>query len=160
MNHSTIAKTLTVAAVAALSLGIAPAAKAVCFNNSLNGTFAYKGTGVIVSPPDFAGPIAQVGSLIFDGNGHITGAGVLQQNGTTNPLTETGTYTVNPDCTGTFTVQYSLGFSSTFYFIMDNIETVGLAYVRPNELQVLCEDAGVVLDGVARRQVITGGSGQ
>jgi hypothetical protein len=152
MKRSTIAKTFTIAAVAAFALGIAPTAKAQsCSIVTLNGTFSYKGTGNIVSPPAFAGPIDEVGTLTFSGNGVVTGSGVLNQGGTANPVTKTGTYTVNPDCTGTFTVQYSLGFSSQFFFVIDSIEPVGLAFVRGNELQILCEDAGVVLDSIARR---------
>lgn len=161
MKRSTIAKTFTIAVVTALVLGIAPTAKADdkgCSNTTLNGTFAYKGTGSILSPPAFAGPIDEVGTLTFNGNGVVTGSGVLQQNGTTNPLTKAGAYTVNPDCTGTYTVQYSLGFPSQFFFVIDSIETVGLAYVRGNELQILCEDAGVVLDGIARKQFAGDGS--
>jgi hypothetical protein len=154
MKRSTIVKIFTIAAVTTLGLGIAPIANAqTCSSVTLNGTFSYKGTGAILSPPDFAGPIDEVGTLTFNGNGVVTGSGVLNQNGTANPVTKTGTYTVNPDCTGTYTVQYSLGFTSQFFFVIDSIEPVGIQYVRGNELQILCEDAGVVLDGIARRQL-------
>jgi hypothetical protein len=154
MKRITLVKTLTIAAVAVLALGIAPAAKAQsCSILSLHGAFSYKGTGTIVSPPEIAGPIDEVGTLTFNGNGVVTGAGVLNQGGTATPVTKTGTYTVNPDCTGTYTVQYSLGFSSQFFFVIDSIEPVGLAYLKGNELQVLCEDAGVVLDGTVRNQL-------
>jgi len=159
MKRSTIAKTFTIAALTALALGIAPNAKAQsCSILSLHGTFAYKGTGNIVSPADFAGPIDEVGTLTFNGNGVVTGAGVLNQGGTASPVSKTGTYTVNPDCTGTFTVNYSLGFASQFFFVIDSIEPVGLAYLKGDELQILCEDAGVVLDGIARRIAVAGSS--
>ena len=154
MKRSTIAKAFTIAAVTALALGIAPTAKAQgCSGLSLNGTFAYKGTGTIVSPAAMAGPIDEVGTLTFNGSDIVTGAGVINQGGTAIPVTKTGTYTVNPDCTGTITVQYSLGFTSQFFFVIDSIEAVGIQYVRGSELQILCEDAGVVLDGIARRQM-------
>lgn len=157
----TLAKTFTIAALTALALGIGPTAKADdqgCRNATLNGTFSYKGTGTIVSPAALAGPIDEVGTLTFNGNGVVTGAGVLNQGGTSTPETKTGTYTVNPDCTGTFTVQYSLGFSSQFFFVIDSSQMVGVAYVRGTELQILCEDAGVVLDGIARSLFAVGGS--
>jgi hypothetical protein len=153
MKRSTIAKTFTIAAVTALALGIPTTARAQvtsCSIVTLNGAFSYKGTGTIVSPPALAGPIDEVGTLTFNGNGIVTGTGVLNQGGTATPVTKTGTYTVHPDCTGAFTVQYSLGFTSQFFFVIDSIEPVGLAYVRGSELQLLCEDAGVVLDGIAR----------
>jgi hypothetical protein len=161
MKRSTIATVFTIAAVTALALGIAPSAQAQsCSSLSLNGTFVYKGTGTIVSPAALAGPIDEVGTLTFNGNGVLTGSGVLNQGGTANPVTKTGTYTLNPDCTGTITVQYSHGFTSQFFFVIDSVEPVGIQYVRGNELQILCEDAGVVLDGIARRQFAAGGSAQ
>ena len=50
-----------------------------------------------------AGPTAIVNVLNFDGNGAVTSAvGSSSQNGSIGQLTETGTYTVNPDCTGTY----------------------------------------------------------
>jgi hypothetical protein len=52
MRPSTIAKTLTIAAVTALALGIAPRAKADdrgCSEATLKGTFAYTSTGYIVA---------------------------------------------------------------------------------------------------------------
>jgi hypothetical protein len=157
MKRNTIAKTFTIAAVTALALGIAPTAKAQsCSGLSLNGAFSYKGTGNIVSPANMAGPLDEVGTLTFNGSGVVTGSGVINQSGTAIPVTKTGTYTVNPDCTGTITVQYSLGFSSQLFFVIDSIEPVGIQYVRGNELQILCEDAGVVLDGIARRLLPVG----
>jgi hypothetical protein len=79
------AKTFTIAAVTLLALGLAPAAKADdkgCTNASLNGTFSQKGSGVITAPPSIAGPMANVGTLTFDGRGAVTGALVNNLNGT------------------------------------------------------------------------------
>ena len=161
MKRNIIAKTITIAALSAAALVAMPTAKAQgCSNSTLSGTFAYKGTGAILTPPAIAGPIDDVTTLTFNGNGVLTGSGVLNQGGTATPVTKTGTYTVNPDCTGTLTVQYSLGFTSQFFFVIDSTEAVGLAQVRGNELQILCLDAGVVLDGIARRQSTAASSGQ
>ena len=134
---------------ATLACGIASAATVNkgCSNASLKGTFAYKGIGTIVSPAEVAGPIANVIALTFDGANGITGAGALSQNGAILPMTVTGTYSTNADCTGTYTLQYSLGFSSTFLFVMDDSGA---------ELQIICMDSGVVLAGVARRQFPVG----
>ncbi len=52
-----------------------------------------------------AGPFAAVGTDTFDGNGNIMGAASLDLNGNIVSATETGTYKVNSDCTGTYTVQ-------------------------------------------------------
>ena len=111
MKRSTIAKTFTIAAVTALALGIAPTAKADdkgCSNATLKGTFAYKATGFITAPPALAGPFAGVGTQTFDGNGATTATATSSQNGNILPVTVTGTYTVNPDCTGTYTLQFPL----------------------------------------------------
>jgi hypothetical protein len=92
------------AAVTALALSAAPTAKADnkgCSNNSLLGTFAYKGTGFVVTPAVVAGPFAEVGTQTFDGKGATTTTFTASQNGNIFQTTFTGTYTVNPDCTGT-----------------------------------------------------------
>ena len=70
MKSSTIAKTLTIAAVTALVLGIGPRAKADgrrCSEANLRGTFAYTSTGFIVAAPipALVGPYAEVGAQTF-----------------------------------------------------------------------------------------------
>ena len=147
MKPSTIAKTFTIAAVTVLALGLAPTAKADdkgCTNATLQGTFSQTGTGVIIAPPSIAGPTANVGTLTFDGRGSVTGAVVNSLNGTTVPATEKGTYQVNSDCTGTYTVQISpLGITGHAFFVIDNLA---------NEIQILTTDPGVVVVCIARRQ--------
>ena len=109
MKHN-FARTLTVAALAAFALGIASSANAQdkgCSDTSLHGTFAYTSTGTIVSPPDIAGPIAEVGSQNFDGAGGTSATATISSNGSVQPLTIVGTYQVNPDCTGTAELQVS-----------------------------------------------------
>src|SRR5580698_10780602 len=100
--------TFTMAVVATLALALSSTAKASdkgCTNATLRGSYAQTGSGVITAPPDQAGPFANVGTLVFDGNGNLTGTLVVSSNGSSSPATETGTYTVNSDCTGTYTVQ-------------------------------------------------------
>ena len=75
MNLSIIAKTLTIAAVAAFVLGISPKAKADCSEATLKGHhFAYTSTGPPL-PPDpslIVGAVCRGGMQHFDGNGNIT----------------------------------------------------------------------------------------
>ena len=156
MKHSTIAKTFAFAAVSALALSVAPAAKADdkgCSNATLKGTFALKGAGFIISPAAVAGPVADVNTLAFDGNGAATAAsGFMSQNGAVIPVTETGTYKVNPDCTGTYEVLISpVGFTAHYFFVICD---------SGNELQIICTDSGVVFSGTARRQFPVGDSRQ
>ena len=144
MKNSTIAKTFTIAAVTALALGIAPTANAqACSNSSLRSTFVFNGVGFIVSPATVAGPFADVNTLTFDGQGAVTGTGMASQNGNIAPLTETGTYNVNSDCTGTYAVLLSpFGFTAHYYFVID----------ASGELQIICTDSGVAFSGTARRK--------
>jgi hypothetical protein len=151
MKPSTIAKTFAIAAVTALALGLAPAAKADdkgCSNATLIGTFGFTSSGFITAPPAVAGPFAGVGTQAFDGNGTTTATATQSQNGNIRQVTITGTYTVNPDCTGTLTLLASPGgFTSHFYFVIDD---------TGNELLAICTDPGVVLTRVERRQFPVG----
>jgi hypothetical protein len=151
MKRNTIAKTFAIAAVIALALGIAPTAKADnkgCSNLTLKGTFAYTSTGFITAPPAFAGPFAEAGTQIFDGRGGTTAAVTLSQNGNILPVTITGTYTVNPDCTGTFTLQVSpIDVTVHVFFVIDD---------SGNGFQAIETDPGLVITRIARRQFPVG----
>ena len=141
-----IARTFTMAAVTALALAISPTAKADdkgCSNATLQGTFAYTSTGFITAPPDFAGPFAETGTQIFDGRGGTTGVVTLSQNGNILPVTIKGTYTVNPDCTGTFTLQVSpIGVTVHVFFVIDD---------SGNGFQAIETDPGFVITRIGRR---------
>lgn len=145
MKRSTIAKLFTIAAVATLAVAIAPAANATdrgCTNDSIRGTFAFKGTGTHF-PPTGASLLDVVFVQTFDGNGGLTSTGIQSDNGNILQVTQTGTYTVNPDCTGTYTAKLSpLGFTVHFFFVIVN---------TGNELEVISSDAGTVIAGTARR---------
>jgi hypothetical protein len=154
MKRSTIAKTFAIAAIAAVALSIAPAARAAdkgCSYVSLMGTFSRRDTGTVLAPAAAAGSIAVVGTFTFDGNGGVTGASYSSQNGNIGHATQTGTYTVNPDCTGTITVQISPGgYSAHYNFVIDDSGW---------EFQYICTDSGpisIVYTGVARRQFALG----
>jgi hypothetical protein len=146
MKRSTIAQTFTMAAVTALALGMSATAKASdkgCSNASLRGTYAQTGTGVIKAPPDQAGPFANVGTLVFDGNGGLTGTLVVSSNGSSSQATETGTYTVNSDCTGTYTVQIApFGITSQAFFAID---------ANWDEVEIIVTDPGSVITCVAKK---------
>ena len=140
MKRSTIAKTF-VAAVTALALGTASAAKAEnrgCSNLILRGTYADKDTGFITG----AGQFAAVNIETFDGKGGLTGSGFSSVDGSVSEGTYTGTYTVNPDCTGTYTVQFSGIPPIHAFFVIDQ---------GGNELQVVITDPGNTITCVAKR---------
>jgi hypothetical protein len=76
----------------------------VCSVASLKGTYAWRRTGVNTV---VGGPIAEIGTAFYDGNG-TRGAirNTRSTNGAIRPWTDepapNGTYTIDPDCTGSF----------------------------------------------------------
>jgi len=146
MKHINITKTFAIAAVAALALAIAPAAKAQvnkgCNTATLQGTFAYTITGSFVAAPAPLGPYAEVGAQTFDGSGGTVATGMSNTNGSVASATRTGTYTVNSDCTGTFSFQIAPGISSHYFFVIAND---GSAY------QAVCLDPVAVITRIGTR---------
>jgi hypothetical protein len=149
IRFSTIAKTFAIVAVIALGLGITPTATAQnrgCSEATLKGIFAYTSTGYIVTAPfpPIVGPSAEVGTQSFDGRGGVTFTFNSSQNGNIGPGTATGTYTVNEDCTGTFT-EATPGFTAHYSFVIDS---------NGNGFQAICQDTGVVVSRFGRRQYL------
>jgi hypothetical protein len=144
MKCTTIGKVFTIAAAMTLALAIAPTVRASdkgCSNNTLRGSYAQTGSGVITAPPDQAGPFANVGTLVFDGLGGVTG--VLVANGSSAQATEIGTYKVNPDCTGTYTVEIDpFGITSNAFFAIDT---------NGDELEIIVTDPGSAITCVAKK---------
>lgn len=124
MKRSAITKMFTIAAVTAAAMGIAPMANAQvnkgCSNTTLEGTFAYAVTGAFVAAPAPLGPYGEAGAQTFDGNGNTAASGMSSTNGSIAPAVSSGTYTVNSDCTGTFTLQIAPGISAHYFFVISN----------------------------------------
>ncbi|MDQ6884310.1 MAG: hypothetical protein M3077_08775 [Candidatus Dormibacteraeota bacterium] len=101
--------TVTVALVvfAATSSGQRASADQRCSNQTIKGDYGALVYGSVHQPPgspNEAGDIAGVGRSHQDGRGHLTVADVASFNGFVQDRTGTGTYTVNPDCTGEATI--------------------------------------------------------
>jgi hypothetical protein len=77
-----------------------------CSNATIIGTYAFQITGQILAPAAVAGPVAGVALTVFDGFGNLTQVDNVVHNGVV-PVEDwrpaVGTYTVNTNCTGTFT---------------------------------------------------------
>ena len=142
-------KNFAIAAIAALALGVvAPGANAAdkgCSNLTLKGSFSDKDSGWIYTSPT-AAPLAFAGVNVdtFDGNGNLTITGYSSVGGVGGPGTVTGTYKVNADCTGTYSLP---GIDVHAFFVIDE---------SGNELQIIITDQSNVILCVARRQFPVG----
>ena len=131
-------------------LGVAPKAQAGegrgCSNVTLQGSFGYTSTGTLLEtfvPPPYAGPFAEVGKQTFDGKGNTDAIGSLSANGNILlGVTFQGTYSVNPDCTGSMTLSSSLGVSNADFVIDDD----------GTELRLIFTDSGVIESRVYKKQ--------
>ncbi len=89
-------------------LGITPLAYAQegCSEATLDGGYAYLGQGYVKTGEGrrriglLFTPIAEAGTYTFDGTGSYVTVNTISFGGDIFPRTETGTYTVNSDCTG------------------------------------------------------------
>ena len=145
MTHSSITKTFAIGAVATLALGLAPTAKAqrnVCSVATLEGSFARSDTGFVMAAPATAVPLTGVYLVTFDGNGGLAFTGFSSLNGNVSASTGTGTYTVNPDCTGTYTSVSSTGRTGTAFFVITD---------NGNEIHIVPTNPGASLICIARR---------
>jgi hypothetical protein len=142
------AKNFTIAVIAALALGLGSTASAAdkgCSNATLKGSFADRDSGWIYTAPN-AAPLAFAGVNVdtFDGNGNLTITGTSSVAGSIMPGTLTGTYRVNPDCTGTYAIP---ALPLHAFFVIDE---------SGDELQIIITDSSNVILCVARRQFPVG----
>jgi hypothetical protein len=96
-----LASNTTLAATALASvLALMPAAQAkpvACSNATLKGHYSALLTGSVDGLP-----FAALDLVVSDGNGNISGTGTVVVNGTPMPTSFTATYSVNPNCSGSF----------------------------------------------------------
>jgi hypothetical protein len=77
-----------------------------CSNSTIRGTYAFTIHGQVFLPDGSTLLIDGLAKTTFDGKGNLTQVDAVAANGNVAPgwASNTGTYSVNPDCTGTFTV--------------------------------------------------------
>lgn len=78
----------------------------VCSNSTITGTYAFTIHGQIFLPDGSTLLIDGLARTTFDGKGNLTQLDAVAANGNVLPgwTLNTGTYSVNADCTGTMTV--------------------------------------------------------
>jgi len=103
-DHLATALPLTAFAFVLCVATTLPANAAQCSIASVAGRYGYTTSGFIASSATTFVPVGAVGTITFDGHGNVSGSQTRVVAG--SPLDETysGTYTVNADCTGSFTV--------------------------------------------------------
>ena len=81
-----------------------------CTTETIAGDYGFRTTGVQVRPDGSKVDFASIGHYLRDGQGNVV-SGTVTSNagGTIARVTLTGTYTVNPDCTGSQTSNLSTG---------------------------------------------------
>jgi len=77
-----------------------------CSNSTIQGTYAFTIHGQVFLPDGSTLLIDGLAKTTFDGKGNLTQLDAVAVNGNVAPgwTSNTGTYSVNPNCTGTFTV--------------------------------------------------------
>jgi hypothetical protein len=118
-----------------------------CSNRTLHGAYGCSVQGVLLNIPGLPPEATFVGVLTytFDGKGNLTGTEHVVVNGSPfNPgfLANSGTYSVNPDCTGTETI--------SFRGHADIHAQFALAQ-SGNKLHYVNVDPGISLSGEAER---------
>jgi len=106
-----------------------------CALGSLEGPYGFISTGTLIA----VGPIANVGVITFDGEGNLSQHLTNSRNGVIMPVDVTGTYTVNPDCAGSWTI--SNGNTANFVIVAGGSEVLFIRTVP-----------GTVITGILRKQ--------
>jgi hypothetical protein len=144
---------LTTAAVLGLSASLAPAGsspKALaaegCGLRSLHGGYGFAFQGQVVPPDVEELDLAGAGRIVFDGRGGLSGKEWDSTNGVQETLTFTGSYSIQPDCTGTATLVNS----------NRRTDHIKFGLIKGGDgFHFTVTDAGVVLTGRVTRQGIS-----
>ena len=121
-----------------------------CTNTSVSGSFGYTSVGTLIGTE--AGPFVQVGRQTFDGKGNTNATATTSVNGNSFPVTISGTYSVNPDCTGSMTLSVSpVGVIVHVDFVITGSGT---------EFRAMVTDSGSAVTVVGKKQFRSEESGR
>jgi hypothetical protein len=132
-----------------------------CSLRTLKGTYEWFGQGTDTSTtipiPGFPSPpfpLAHVGISTADGAGHFSGHDVEKVDGAATPTTFTATYTVNPDCTVSFTITDIVPIPPPIGPFTTTIHETGTitGWGDSQEVHVIMTDAGYVFVDTVKRQ--------
>ena len=124
-------------------LSLAPALHAACSDATVAGSYGYTASGFINTSSGGFLPVAAAGRIVFDNHGNVTGTQTRVVAGTSLDETYSGTYTVNADCTASFTVTVQPDTRTS---------TVNLVFTEnANGASAVFTNPGFTLTAVARR---------
>jgi hypothetical protein len=128
----------------ALFATAAPSAMAAdCTLASAAGSWTYSFNGsVFNAQANTFVPLATVGRIAFDGHGKVSGSETQASPAGSQQVTHTGTYTENPDCSGTITLTTSANQTVTVSFQSAN---------HDNEAYLIITSPGFVMTGTTKR---------
>lgn len=121
-----------------------------CSVAALRGGYGAGTTGLInsssnandITIPTFV-PFAEAAHFLFDGRGNLSGSSSVTFGGIVAPVTFTGSYTVNADCTGSLTAETSDG---------DTVHRNLIIVDDGKEVEFVSTDPGVVVAGYLKKQ--------
>jgi hypothetical protein len=117
-------------AILAGVMTVTGAAHATCSDSTIRGdyTFTVHGNGLAPDGVTSTGRFDGVGTINFDGGGNLVQQGFVVRNGVEVPgasfnpsgfvTDQGGTYSVNPDCTGTAVINLAPGNERTLAFVI------------------------------------------
>jgi len=120
-----------------------PALAASCSQVGIAGDYGYSFSGFVATPTGTFVPVAGAGKITFDKHGNVSGTQTRSLAGSALDETFSGTYSVNADCTGSFTVvvQPDTRTSTVNLVWTDDTNGVSAAFTNP----------GFVISVTARR---------
>jgi hypothetical protein len=135
--------TLVLLAFALFPATAQQAMAADCTLASAAGSWAYSFNGAVFNAQaNTFVPLATMGKIEFDGHGKVNGSETDASPAGIQPVTFTGTYTENPDCSGTITLTTSASQTSTVSFEDAN---------DGNEAYLIITSPGFVMTGTTKR---------
>jgi len=131
--------------LAAMNVQAASAAPQIgggtCSTSMVTGTYFYLLSGSVASGGG-AAPYAELGKLVADGMGGVSGQSFASVNGQQTTYTLTGTYTVQPNCAGSISLSNSQTTNTLAFQIVNSGEGMVVAIAT----------SGAVVVGTASRQ--------
>lgn len=135
-------------ALCAASLGLTTVARAqnTCDATTITGNYGYSFNGYVYDRQGYSYFLTAVGVASSDAAGNLSGSETYSFDGSIIRHKFTGTYTVNSDCTGTATLNYSDNTVIHFDIVILN---------DAKEINAVQTDSGWIYSGTLKKQKTT-----